>query len=150
MNPCGRRSVGDPQIRRYFDDRPAVFRLGAGLAMGGGILLEEPPAELGHDRFGLLLRLGVSGIDPHIQLGQNFQRRYLGLVRGDAAVLADGEPAQLAAHAGLADVVLPARLLDPDAEAGQLPVPVDGIGAIGLEGLDGVPVEFRNSVCHGL
>ena len=65
------------------------------------------------------------------------------------SVLADGEPAQLAAHAGLEDVVLPARLPDADAEAGELAVPVDGIGAVGLEGLDGAPGEFRNAVCHG-
>ena len=53
--------------------------------------------------------------------------------RGDAAALADGEPAQLAAHAGLEDVILPARLPDTDTKAGQIPVPTDNIGAVGLE-----------------
>ena len=129
--------------------RPAVFPLGAGLAVDRDILLEEPPAELGHDRLGLPLRIRVARVDAHFRLGQDFQRRDPGLVRGDAAVLADGVPAQLAADAGLEDVVLPARLPDPNAEAGQLAIPVDGIGAVGLEGLDGAPGEFRDAVCHG-
>ena len=129
--------------------RPPILPLGAGLAVGGDILLEEPPAELGHDRLGLPLRIGVAGIYTLLRLGQDLVRRDPCLVRGDAAVLPDGEPAQLPAHAGLEDVVLPARLPDADAEAGQLPVPVDGIGAVGLEGLDGAPGEFRNAVCHG-
>ena len=55
----------------------------------------------------------------------------------------------LPSHAGLEDIVLPARLPDADAEAGQLAVPVDGIGAVGLEGLDGAPGEFWDAVCHG-
>ena len=147
-----RCTSGDPHLAdRGVDEelyRPPVFPLSAGLAVGRDILLEEPPAELGHDRLGLPLRICLARIDAHFRLGQDLQRRDPGLVRGDAAVLPDGEPAQLAADAGLEDVVLPARLPDTNAEAGQVAVPVDGIGAVGLEGLDGAPGEFRDAVCH--
>ena len=145
--------LGDPHLAdRGVDEerhRPTVLPLGAGLAVGGDILFEEPPAELGHDRFGLALCIGIARIDTLLRQRQDLQRRGPGLVNGDAAVLADGEPAQLAADAGLEDVVLPARLPDANAEAGQLAVPVDGIGAVGLEGLDGALGEFGDAVCHG-
>ena len=55
--------------------RPSVFPLGAGLAVGRDILLEEPPAELGHDRLGFSLRIGVARIDTHFRLAQNLQCR---------------------------------------------------------------------------
>ena len=64
-------------------------------------------------------------------------------------MLSDGKPAQLAADAGLEDVVLPARFPYTDAEAGEFAVPVDGIGAACLEGLDGALREFGDAVCHG-
>ncbi len=130
--------LGDPHpAERGVDEelhRPAALPLGAGLAVGADILFEEPPAEIGHDRPGPALRLGLARTDALFRPGQDLQRRRPGLVQGDAAVLADGEPAQPAAHEGLEDVVLPARLADPDAEAGQLAVPVDGVGAVGPEG----------------
>ena len=117
--------------------------------MDGDILLEEAPAEIGHDRLGLPLGIGVARVDALLRLGQDFQRRGPRLVGGDAAVLAEGEPAQLAAHAGLEDVILPARFPDAEGEAGQLAVPIDGIGAVRLDGLDGAPGELGDAVWHG-
>ena len=110
--------------------------------MDGDILLEEAPAEIGHDRLGLRLRIGVARVDALLRQGQDLQRRGPRLVGGDAAGLADCEPAQLAEHTCLENVVHPARLADAEAEAGQLSVPVDSIGAVGLDGLDGAPGEL--------
>ena len=61
----------------------------------------------------------------------------------------EGEPAQLAADAGLEDVVLPARLPDAEGKAGQLAVPVDSIGAVRLDSFDGAPGELGDTVWHG-
>ena len=145
-------SALDPHLaERGIDEerhRPPVPGLRAGLAVNGDILLEEPPAELGHDRLGLSLRVGFARIDTLLRLGQDFQRGGPRLDRGDADVLSDGEPAQLAADAGLEDIVLPARFPDTDAEAGELAVPVDGIGAACLEGLDGALGEFGAAICY--
>ena len=62
---------------------------------------------------------------------------------------ADGVPAQLAGHAGLEHIGLAPRFSDADAEAGEFAVPIDGIGAVGLEGVDGALGEFGDTVCHG-
>ena len=149
----------DPHVadRRIDEERhrPPVLPLGAGLAVDGHIFLEEPPAELGHDRFGLALRIGIARIDPLLRRRQDLQRRRPGLVDGDAAMLADGEPAQLAIDAGLEDVVLPTRLPDPKAEACELTVPEYRV-LPSLQRLDGgreivvrrsLPIPHRSPVC---
>ena len=67
--------LGDPHLaERGIDEerhRPPVPGLRAGLAVNGDIVLEEPPAELGHERLGLSLRIGFARIDTLLRLGQD-------------------------------------------------------------------------------
>ena len=119
--------------------------------MDRDIVLQEALSEISHDRFGRSRRIVVARVDTLLREGQDLQCSSSRLLKGAGTVLADGEPAQFAGDAGLDDIVLAPRLADANPEAGQLSVPVDGIGAACLEGVDGaVSVRSGRGISAGV
>ena len=127
---------------------PAVLRFRARLAIDRHIFLQEPAPERRHGRRLVRLRLARAGIDALLRQGQDFQRPGPRLIDAHRTVRADGEPAQPAADAGLDDVFLPARGADPEPEAGQFAVPIDGVAAVRPDGVDAALGQFRNAAGH--
>ena len=145
--------LGDPlaadrrvDVERH---RPSVFRQGPGFAANRGVVLQEPFAEIGHEWLGCVLGVRVAQVDALLGQGEEFQRRRPGFIGREGTVPADGVPAQLAGHAGLEHIGLAPRFSDAVAEAGEFAVPIDGIGGVGLEGVDGALSEFGDTACHG-
>ena len=123
-----------------------VLMLRARLAVGRDVLLQEPVAWIGHVGLGFAPSFGATGVDTLPRASEDIQCLPTRLTRGQGAVGA--EPSQPVGDAGLDDIVLAPRASHAHAEAGQLAVPMDGIGAVGLEGVNGALGEACRPVCY--
>ena len=108
-------------------DRRAGRLLCLRLAPHRGVFLEIPPGEIGHRwPAGGLLRLErrfIARLDPGDDLGRPLAR----LLGMDHPVPADGHAPGSLRPTRLGDVDLRSRGIDPDAEAGEFPVPEHGL-----------------------
>ena len=115
--------------------RSPVDPRGVGVAVHRDVRLHVPLRQAGHGRHGLGLRRRriLALLDAVDDVGRSPAR----LVGGELAVPAQGDAPGSVRSPALHDVDLAARGIDPHTEPGQVPVPEDGVSALGRERVDG-------------
>ena len=116
--------------------RSAVLVGRARLAVIGNVFLEEPLAELLHRHRPAALVPGSGRVAAALGLGNRGHGATSCGFGGDRPVAAEGGAPHAAVGAVLDDIVLASSAAHADAEAGKIGVPVEPVGAVGLELVD--------------